>query len=50
MTSLRANTLGAHREAEAEKLFATRVIENPKDVDSRLRLANFYASTSAASR
>jgi predicted Zn-dependent protease len=42
---LESQYVRAHREAEAEKLFATRVIENPKDVDSRLRLANFYAST-----
>jgi tetratricopeptide (TPR) repeat protein len=33
----------AHRPDDAEKLLATSVKENPKDADSRLRLADFYA-------
>ncbi len=45
MTSLRANTCVRTGRLRPRSCSATRVIENPKDVDSRLRLANFYAST-----
>ena len=42
--------VSAHRQADAEKLLATRVNENPKDAISRLRLASFYATAGRRER
>lgn len=42
---LSSQYIKANRPADAQKLLEIRVSENPKDANSRLRLASFYAST-----